>query len=225
MSAEDLVEEPEWPTDLDWAPDSQLIASFLAGSPRTIADLSALDRCWVVAGLSARGIKAEEIRDRLKCSLRLVRTIKALAATKALMYAAVETRAFEQELALRDSALGAVRRELEEVRASRDRYKDKLDNLIDAHITGIEKCGRCGTPFDLGNTYTEVDASGYRKRRCRNCRRLAQQAYRDRRKGVVGEVPEGGLELVSTAGDPVLHLVGGTSGPDSRADCDIPPRA
>lgn len=193
--------------DSDWLPDDQLVAAFSAGTTRTIADLSEIDRCWVVAGMSALSMTADEIAGRLKCSLRLVRTIKAQPMTRAFTYAATETTNFVNEIALRESTIKLLERELEEARSSRDRYKGQLDNVLDAQITGVEKCGRCGHAFDFGNTYWETGADGRRKRRCRSCNRRRQQDYRNRRSG--GEV--------STATGPGLCLV-----PDLSAESDLP---
>lgn len=169
-----------------WQPDEQLIPAILAGSPKRMSDLCEPDRCWTVAGLGRAGLTAEDIADRLKCSLRLVRTIRAMPLTRAFVYAQTETATWIQESQLAAATLAAVQRELETTRAELAAARDRLGRLIDAHITGTESCGRCGTPWDHGNTYWEGT-----KRRCRNCNRLKQQAFRDRRKNAeVGLDPQ-----------------------------------
>jgi hypothetical protein len=176
----ELPEDPIAPEQLTpWLPDEQLVPSILAGCPKTISDLTELDRCWVVAGLSARGMVAEDIADRLKCSLRLIRSIRADPYTKGFRYAAVETSAFANEVALRDSAIAGLKASLAQAERERDRYKAQRDNMIDAQIVGIECCRRCGTPWDRGNTYF------YRgKRNCRTCARRRQKELRDARRDV-----------------------------------------
>lgn len=63
-----------------WIPDDGLVEKVrLIGYP--IKDLPEdtkdADRMWIVVGLSALGWTAQEIADRMDCSLRLVRNIKA----------------------------------------------------------------------------------------------------------------------------------------------------
>ena len=183
------------PADQPWVPDTQLVAAVLAGSRQTLADLADLDRCWLVAGLTARGLTAEDIAERLKCARRSINTIRARTETKAFAYAATETAAFTGELQLRDGAIAALKTELVEAVAARDRYREQRDNLIDAQIVGMPVCAKCSTPFDRGNTYWREDHHGRKRRCCRNCNRIRQQRYRDRqREGGESEVAfaEGG---------------------------------
>lgn len=63
-----------------WIPDDGLVEKVrLIGYP--IKDLpedtKEIDRMWIVVGLSALGWTAQEIADRMDCSLRLIRNIKA----------------------------------------------------------------------------------------------------------------------------------------------------
>ena len=61
-----------------WEPDEQLVPAVLASvRGYSMAALSFPDRCWVVAGLTLAGLTAEEIAERLACSLRLVRSLRA----------------------------------------------------------------------------------------------------------------------------------------------------
>jgi hypothetical protein len=170
---EDVTEDGE----PRWQPDEQLVPAILAGSRKRMADLQDNDRAWVVAGLGLAGLKAEDIAERLKCSLRLVRSIRALPLTKACVYAQTETTSWRNETRLATSALKERDIRINALVGELERARSKLSRLIDAHVVGTPSCGRCGTPWDKGNTYYEGT-----KRRCRNCNRLKQQAFRERRK-------------------------------------------
>lgn len=137
------------------------------------------DRCWVVAGLTLSGLTAEEIADRMACSLRLVRSIRAEDMTQLCVYVMTETSNFTDENRLLRGELTAVRRELDESNAEGQRTRAQLSRLIDAQITGVKMCGKCGEPMDRYNAYIH-EASG--KEFCRNCHRVRQQKYRDKKK-------------------------------------------
>lgn len=165
-----------------------------------MANLGDNDRAWVVAGLTVAGLTAEDIRDRLKCSLRLVRAIVALPLTRACLYAQTETENWIGENRLLQGGLRRRDTQIASLASELDRTREKLNRMIDAHVTGTASCGRCGTPWDKGNTYFEGT-----KRRCRNCNRLKQQAFRDRRKsqGTEGDRdPDRGYEIVVDNGPP-----------------------
>ena len=83
-----------------WHPDEQLVAAVLAGSAARMSDLNDSDRAWVVAGLMSAHLTAEDIADRLGCSLRLVRAIRALPLTAVCLYALQESANFTDELRL-----------------------------------------------------------------------------------------------------------------------------
>lgn len=160
-----------------WQPDEQLIAAILA-APRHHSELaSKTDKCWVVAGLTADGWTAEDIRDRLKCSLRLVRTLIADPRTKVFLLYLARMEASTQELALVQHELRTTSITLAQCRAERDRVKRQRDNLIDAAMTGepIRLC-KHGHLLDKYNTY-EHPATG--KKSCRTCRRKAKQDSRN----------------------------------------------
>lgn len=59
-----------------WTPDENII-DHVRLSPIPIATLNGPDRAWVVAGLTAAGWTAEDTARQLKCSLRLIRQIRA----------------------------------------------------------------------------------------------------------------------------------------------------
>lgn len=59
-----------------WQPDENLV-DYVRLTPLPITRLTGPDRAWVVAGLTARGWTAEDTARQLKCSLRLIRQIRA----------------------------------------------------------------------------------------------------------------------------------------------------
>ena len=97
--------------------------------------------------------------------------------TAVAFYALTETKTWENEHRLAEASARATAAQLREVTEDRDRLRDKMSRLLDAHITGATCCRKCGTPWDKGNTYFEAG-----KRRCRNCNRIKQQNFRARRR-------------------------------------------
>lgn len=71
-----------------WQPDENLI-DHTRLCPLPITRLSGPDRAWVVAGLTAQGWTAEETARQLKCSLRLIRQIRAEPMYQVARYALV----------------------------------------------------------------------------------------------------------------------------------------
>ncbi len=160
-----------------WEPDDQLVPAILAGSPRRMSDLSAPDRCWLVAGLTLARLTAEDIADRMGCSLRLVRTIRAEDMTQVCLRMQQETHAFTDEVRLARSEHRSALAALAAVTAERDRLRTRLDRLMDAHLVGENPCPRCGTPLAGYNAYT------WRARTfCRECHRRRQASYRAKAK-------------------------------------------
>lgn len=162
-----------------WSPDEQLVPAVLAGTGKKMSQLSSSDRCWVVAGLTVSGLTAEDIADRLDCSLRLVRSIRAEDMTQVCVHMHTETRNFANEVRLSKAAARSARVQLEAVECELSRTREKLDRLIDAQITGTRLCGRCATPMSGYNLYS-MGKSG--KQFCRECARRRAQEYRCRRK-------------------------------------------
>jgi hypothetical protein len=97
-----------------------------------MADLTAPDRAWVVAGLTLANLTAKDIAERLHCSLRLVRSIRAEPITQMAVVMQTESRNFADELRLERSEHQVTRQQLAETQAERDRLKRQLDNLLDA---------------------------------------------------------------------------------------------
>lgn len=104
-----------------WSPDESLVEKVrLVGY--SVKDLTDADRVWVVVNLSALGWTAQEIADRLCCSLRLIRNIKAEHAAELATYA----------MSLRSQILaiaGTCRIELMAMRQLIDTQAAQLDQL------------------------------------------------------------------------------------------------
>ena len=149
------------------------MAAVLAGSTRTMADLSAPDRCWLVAGLTLARLTAEDIADRMRCSLRLVRTIRAEDMTQVCLRMQEETEHFVDELRLARCEHRAALTACVALTGERDRLRLQLDRMLDAHTLGAPPCARCGTPVGGYNAYV------WRERKfCRECHRRRQASYR-----------------------------------------------
>lgn len=135
-----------------------------------MADLTAPDRAWLVAGLTLAGLTAKDIADRLGCSLRLVRSIRAEPSTQVCLIAQIESRNFADELRLEKSEHQVTRCERDEWRAEAERNRRQVDNLLDARMIGepISTCRQCGYQLDWGNTYIHEKTG---KKSCRNCHR------------------------------------------------------
>lgn len=175
-----------------WAPDEQLVPAILASGKRVdgMKQLDGPDRCWVVAGLTVAGLTAEDIADRLDCSLRLVRSIRAEDMTQVCVIMARESRNFADELRLARADAKAKTQELDETNAELVRTKGQLSRLIDAQIVGARLCGKCGTPMVGYNVYVHKKTG---KEYCRECHRRRQQNYRDERKIGPAQIDGGGL--------------------------------
>ncbi|UYP17735.1 hypothetical protein OED52_13745 [Rhodococcus sp. Z13] len=111
-------------------PDDHLITAAQAGQLH-IRNLTTEDRCWVVAGLTARGTTADDIARMLRCSIRLVKQIRAHPMTAVMRYAqniAVEVETIESRAKAGEKARDF---ELEQARREAARYKKQRDDLID----------------------------------------------------------------------------------------------
>jgi hypothetical protein len=170
--------------DAPWLPDEQIVDAVMAGGKRDLETFTKLDRCWIVAGLGARGMSGDDVAEKLGCTTRTIRKIRALPETRAFIYAATETANFRKETALLTSGLRATQSRLATSELCLERTREKLDRLIDASIVGTETCRRCQTPWDKVNTYYCGE-----KRYCRECSRRRQRTYRDRLKAMGAEDP------------------------------------
>lgn len=162
-----------------WEPDDQLISAVRCGNgSRRMSDLVDADRSWVVAGLTLAGLTAEDIADRLSCSLRLVRSVRAADMTQVCMILQRESLHFSQEMRLLESELAQVRRDLAAIGVDRDRLKGQLDRVLDARLVGqpVDTCGQ-GHLMVGWNVYWHGG-----RRWCRECHALRQRDYRLARK-------------------------------------------
>ena len=89
------TDEPE-----RWQPDPALVFTVRTRSI-PIADLTGMDRSWVVAALTVEGWTVASIAARLQCSLRLVQQIKAEPMTKVALYALTLQRSLTETQGLR----------------------------------------------------------------------------------------------------------------------------
>lgn len=207
----------------DWSPDHGLVPAVLAAS-RPISTITAKqDRCWLVAGLKESGLTADDIADRLKCSLRLVRTLLAedMATVCRAYHAEAET--FGEELRLTRHELAVRTRELVDVQAEADRVREQRDRMIDMAMTGekVQVCARAGHLLDRYTVYVHP-ATG--KRSCRKCR--AEAVLRCRSNSDTSAAPAGlGTAVSGAALAPTAHAGGpGDLGP-ATAPADVAPSA
>lgn len=139
-----------------------------------MTDMSAPDRCWLVAGLTLAGVTAQDIADRLSCSLRLVRTIRAEDMTQVCFLAQQREAALADEVRKTELAQRLTARELAKANADMDRLRLQLDQIIDAHMAGtLSVFPRCGHPKVPYNVYKHTDRSGPApkvREYCRECR-------------------------------------------------------
>ncbi|SKX80854.1 Uncharacterised protein [Mycobacteroides abscessus subsp. bolletii] len=166
-------------------PDDQLIAAVLAGNLRRMESLEIPDRCWLVSGLTLAGLTAEEIADRTSCSLRLVRSIRAMEFSTICTLMQKDANNFADELRLAHGELKAKDHELDELRAELERTKGKLDRMIDEKIVGFRLCEN-GHVMDKYNSYVQEKTG---KTFCRACARDKQQQFRDQCKVLKSGIP------------------------------------
>lgn len=166
-----------------WEPDLQLIPAVMAGGGRKMSQLSTSDRCWLVAGLTLAGLTADEIADRLSCSLRLVRSIRAEDMTAMCTFVQVESTNFTNELRLSNRQARHTATMLAAAQAELERTRDKLNRMIDAHVVGVKCCPKCSTPMAGYNLY---EWNG--KKFCRECQRQRVATHRQRTR-LYGNLP------------------------------------
>ena len=157
-----------------WEPDDQLIPAYLT-SARPELKLNSADRAWVVAGLTLAGKTAEDIAERLGCSLRLIRTIRSDPMTQVCVFYQREIEVFSSELRMATSERRLAALELEETKRELARVEGQLSNLI-ANRRPIDGSGtfpKCGHRMDRYNTYEHRS-----KRFCRTCHREREKNRR-----------------------------------------------
>ena len=153
-----------------------MVAAVLSSlkSFRKMTELCVQDRSWLVAGLTAAGMTAQDIADRTGCSLRLVRAIRAQDMTQAFVVAQRETREVSDELRLERIELAAIRHDANRSKAEAVRLRTQLIQVVNSR-SGVEVFG-CGHPMTAENVYRNDG-----KRYCRECRRVRQARHRKAR--------------------------------------------
>lgn len=152
-----------------WQPDEHMIAAVLSTpkASRKMTELSDMDRSWLVAGLTLAGVTAQDIADRMSCSLRLVRSIRAEDMTQFAVVAQAEGHTLGNDLRAERCDHALTRRQLAESRAETERLRAQFDQVLDAHMTGqLQVFKRCGHPMVPYNTYEHGG-----RRWCRTCGR------------------------------------------------------
>lgn len=151
----------------EWQPDLQMIPAVRA-SPRAwtgMLKLGETDRAWLVAGLSVAGMTAERIAERLDCSVRLVKAIRAWPLTEMAAAAWTMSAVLDGELHAERAEHAHTRQKLAEASRSLERLRMQMDQLLAAHLTGRIESFRCGCPKVPYNTYRHGG-----KAYCRKCR-------------------------------------------------------
>lgn len=158
---------------MHWEPDEQLVPAALARK-LTMAALPGPDRSWAVAGLTLAGLTAEDIAERLSCSLRLVRALRAEPMTRVCLWAQREASAFADELRLSRSEHRHAAAARDAALAEADRLRGQVSRLISPPRQ------HCIRGHDLSSPYARYERGG--KTWCRECHRERQAAYRAARR-------------------------------------------
>lgn len=156
-----------------------------------MTDLSGPDRSWLVAGLTLAGVTAQDIADRLSCSLRLVRTIRAEDMTQVCYLAQQQLKTMADDLRQAELTERLTSRELTKSQAETERVQGQLDQITDRLMKGtLEAFPRCGHPKVDWNVYTHTDRSVSPpkvREYCRECNAGRATSYRERLKKAKSE--------------------------------------
>lgn len=161
-----------------WQPDDQLLTVVLNNphSPRKLTEMPAEDRCHLVAGLTAHGWSAKEIRHRCGGSIRLVKFLRAEPLTQVCRWAIEEVEKVAREARAEKALRLATQSDLEQSRRREIRLRAQNDQLVAALKAGVrvELCSK--------GLHLMVDYNTYRnggKQRCRACRQDWEAANRN----------------------------------------------
>lgn len=162
-----------------WRPDLHMIDSVLSlpKAPRKLTELDMPDRCWLVAGLTVRGLTAKRIAEICGCSERLAKSIRAEAAYQVAIVAHEQIEALTSRYHAEASEHSNTRRELQICRNESERVHKQFDQVIKSHVAGKVDTFRCNHPQVK---YNMRERGG--KKFCRECDRLRQQARRKKAK-------------------------------------------
>lgn len=152
-----------------WQPDMQLVPAILLTPrwPRHLTDYDEPDRCWIIAGVDLAGWSANEIKDRIGGSIRLIRDLRSLPFTELCKLMQTEITRLETDLRVEQISHAATQNALAgEIRAA-GRLKTQLDQVLDLRVVGeqVELCSRGKHPMVKYNQYIHGG-----KVRCRACR-------------------------------------------------------
>lgn len=138
-----------------WEPDANMVDA-VKSTPKSswkMTDLSGPDRSWLVAGLTLAGVTAQDIADKMGCSLRLVRTIRAEDMTQVCYLAQQQLTSMADDLRQAELAQRLTERELAAANEKTGRVQGQLDDVLDALSTGEVKgllpCGHVNAPFNV----------------------------------------------------------------------------
>lgn len=161
-----------------WEPDSHIVEAALSTPKfgKRMTDLSGPDRSWLVAGLTLAGMTTHTIAERLSCSLRLVKTIRADEMTQVCLVAQDREAAMLDELRKMELEYRLAQLSLKSKDAENIRLRRQLDQILDAHTSGsLSVFRRCGHPKVGYNVYRS-----HGREYCRECRRAWDQNHRKR---------------------------------------------
>lgn len=117
-----------------WQPDDALVLTVRTRC-LSMKELSGPDRSWIVASLTVQGWTVAAIADRLRCSLRLVQTIKTEPMTRVALYALELGRELADERALRQlEASAAAARD-----AAQQQVISRLSGQRDALLAHVQR--------------------------------------------------------------------------------------
>ncbi|UJE15725.1 helix-turn-helix DNA binding domain protein [Gordonia phage Ligma] len=153
-----------------WEPDEHLVPAARAGR-LTMSELPAPDRAWAVAHLTAEGMTAAEIADRLGCSVRLVKAVRAEPMTAVVALLVAESSSFEGETRLLRSELALTTRDVADLTSLVADLRAQI-----ARLTGEARC-RAGHTLTPWNTYVRPDG----RPECRTCIADRSRRYRQNR--------------------------------------------
>ncbi|AQT82502.1 hypothetical protein B1R94_02275 [Mycolicibacterium litorale] len=166
-------------------------------SPKSFLHMTKLphpDRAYLVAGLTVRGMVAEEIADRTHCSLRLIRTIRSWEMTAVCKWVHHQTTVLERDLSTERAAHAHTRRALADSSRDNERLRNQLAQILDKLQAGTLKAfPRCGHPRVGYNVYRRNG-----QERCRECRRTWDAKKRKPRPLNSQSVPVNGNPLPAT---------------------------
>ncbi|QIG58997.1 HNH endonuclease [Gordonia phage AnClar] len=171
-----------------WEPDEHIVAAARAGR-LTMADLDSPDRAWVVAHLTAEGMTAADAADRLSCSVRLIKTVRADPMTAVVALLIAETAAFEGESRLLRSELAVANTAAAQCAAETERLRAQVARLV-----GERSCN-AGHELTPWNSYRRPDG----RIECRQCIAARSRRYRQNRHARRHDGPASALDVQAVA--------------------------